>query len=122
MASILLIEDDLPSRNVYQAVLEKAGHDVAVAANGETLKRTHFQTNVDLVVTDIVMEDVDGIETVMGIKSGNKSTSVLAISGTDLYLENAKIFSADSTLLKPFDMKEFLAAVDYVLEQNSANR
>ncbi len=115
MARILLIDDDLPMRQVFAAGLRKAGHDISLAEDGSVLQQGLQNLSVDLVITDIVMARVDGIETVLSLKKTKPELPILAISGTRIYLETVAQLGQAYTLLKPFSVSELIDAVDGML-------
>jgi len=92
------------------------GYQVAVARDGrEGLEVLHRQ-RFDLVVTDLLMPNVDGIEIIREIRKHDASLKVLAISGGDhathfLHLNAAQALGADDVLKKPFDEESLLAAI-----------
>ena len=121
MARILVIEDDLDVRRLLRDVLGRAGHGVVEAADGaEGIERARSQP-VDLVITDILMPEKEGIETILELKSGWKDVKIIAISGggrvgPDDYLESARLVGAQRTFTKPFDPKALLQAVEELLD------
>jgi DNA-binding response OmpR family regulator len=116
MANVVLFEDDIPSSRVYEAVLSKAGHSVTVAANGSMILKSRLDPDIELIITDIVMDEVDGIETVIEVQGQYPNIPIIAISGTRLYLDTVTQLSNAKTLLKPFGGSELLAAVNEALE------
>lgn len=114
MAKILLIDDSDLIRRSLQAQLEIDGHEVVAAAHGgEGLKV--FQTGrFDIIITDILMPEVEGIETLRRLRQIDQSVPIIAITGgirlpvsfehVDMpdYLRMAVIFGATETLRKPF--------------------
>ncbi len=114
--SILLIEDDLALLRSLGARIADQGADIILAADGaaglEAFNARHF----DIVVTDIVMPEREGVETIMAIKRESPRTPVLAISGGgrlggEEFLKLAKRLGADATLAKPFRSDDLLAAL-----------
>jgi DNA-binding response OmpR family regulator len=121
---ILLIDDDDPVRTVLARTLERAGHSVAQAHNGRDGLNQLDQSRFDLVITDIVMPEMEGIEMLMEIRKRNFSGKVLAMSGggamgsgTNLHV--AKLMGARMTLTKPFSPEDFLAAVDQLASEET---
>jgi two-component system response regulator HydG len=121
LASILIIDDDETILNVFQRFLSGKGHDVRVASDGRTGLRVLECGSVDLVITDIMMPEVDGLEVVMFIRSRGESIPVIAISGgmhalpMD-FLPMARKFGAAQVLYKPVELSALLAAVNAALE------
>ncbi len=120
MARILVIDDEASIRTMLQQILERSGHEVAVAIQGEeglTLCREH---PVDLVITDIFMPEKEGIETILELRQQSPQTKIIAISGGGRagkldFLETAKNLGAHQTLAKPFERQEILDAVNAAL-------
>ena len=116
MARILVIEDDNEVRDYLESVLSRDGYDVKGASNGKDGVALYEKNPVDLVITDIIMPEKDGIETIMDLKRSNSSLKVIAISGggraePENYLHSAKLIGANLTLKKPFTNQEMLQAV-----------
>ncbi len=116
MASILIIEDEVIFQKYLRLVLEGLGHQVIGASGGivglEMLKNRIF----DLVITDIVMSDGEGIETVIQIHKTLPRQKIIAISAHKNYLVSAKKLEATCALLKPFGVREFVAVVQDVID------
>jgi CheY-like chemotaxis protein len=122
MATLLLIEDNVPLAEVMMQALQRAGHDVMTATTGRAGTDLLRVRAVDLVITDIVMPDQDGIETVIWIKENQPHVPVIAISGDSprharLYLSMTEKFGVVRTLLKPFTAEVLLSAVAEVLAE-----
>jgi len=121
MAKILIIDDELQAREMMKEMLVREGHDVVAAANGaEGLEAFHKQKS-DLVVTDLIMPDKEGIETIIEIKSIASEVKIIAVSGGGRYdpkdsLKMAQTLGADIVFKKPFERKEFISAVGELLE------
>lgn len=116
MAKILLIDDDDQFRKMLHQTLTKAGYEVAQAANGTEGVKLFRQNPTDLVITDIVMPDKEGIETIMEIKQMAPGVKIMAVSGggrigSDSYLDLAKKLGAEKTFSKPVDRKEMLETI-----------
>lgn len=106
---VLLIDDDQDFNDaLYQHLILK-GFDVEVAYDGAQGLRKYQRIKPDLVITDIIMPEQDGIEFMTSIQDHNHKApcKVIAISGGgringEAYLDMAKTFGADATLSKPF--------------------
>jgi CheY-like chemotaxis protein len=121
MAKILLIDDMAGVRRTVSAVLKRAGHSVAEAGDGgagmELLKSDRF----DLVITDMLMPNHDGMEVILFLEQQPNRPRVLAISGGGSQVSSDEAFmlarsKADATLAKPFDNSELLATIDRLLK------
>ena len=120
MARILLIEDDTQIRELLRETLMHEGHEVIECENGAEGVRHYQQSNIDLVIMDVLLPDKDGIETLSELKQYNAHVNVLAISGgfsqgTVNVLDIQKRLGAKETLAKPFDLKFFLKVVNQLL-------
>jgi CheY-like chemotaxis protein len=114
MATILLIDDDDQVRTLFQVVLAEAGHRVLAAENGEHALHLLEQQEVDLILVDILMPDMDGLELIPRARRMQPACKIIAMSGGSRewnYLDTAKYLGADATLKKPFDPQELLDAV-----------
>ncbi|MGE0158757.1 MAG: response regulator transcription factor [Gemmatimonadales bacterium] len=124
MANILLVDDEAGVRNSLAAYLTKCGHDVRLASNGIEAMEALKRAPVDVVVTDINMPDMDGIETVMALRDAATGVGVIAMSGGGLFdksllLDSAGALGADVTLEKPIDLDELRTAIDALLGRKS---
>lgn len=121
MASILIVDDDDAVLDVLGEMLRYAGHEVAVAKNGIDAGKYVAEGKFDLVITDLIMPEKEGLETIGDIRSQSAQTRIIAISGggrvgPNDYLETAKLIGADAALAKPFTRQELLSAVDSLLD------
>jgi DNA-binding response OmpR family regulator len=116
MWKILVIDDDEIMNGMTVQLLTEAGYVAEGALDGDSGLKILASKQFDLVVTDIVMPEKEGIETIIAIRKKNKTIPIIAISGgeklgPDQYLRMAQHFGADYTFQKPFDRDPFLAAV-----------
>ena len=120
MSTVLVVDDDKTLRVLLRRILEGEGYRVVEAADGNQALGVFRQEQPDLVISDIIMPDRDGIETMIVMKAEKPGTKVLAISGggrihaTDL-LALAPRAGADDTLDKPFRPAELLKRVDSLI-------
>ncbi len=121
MARILVIDDEAQIRTVLRKSLEYDGYQVLDAPNGKAGMALIREEPFDLVVTDIVMPEKEGIETIGELRQYFPETKIIAISGgarnlkANVVLHTAKILGVHCTLFKPFEIEEFLNAVKHVL-------
>lgn len=121
MASILLIDDDDDVRPTIAAMLARGAHEVRQAENGvEGLDMYRFKP-ADLVLTDLVMPEKEGLATIMELRKINPAVKIVAMSGgfaydPKLYLHMATRFGADRVLRKPFSPQELLDTIKATLE------
>jgi CheY-like chemotaxis protein len=120
MAHILIIDDDKSIRKLLRGIVEPKGHQVVEAESGRCGIEAFSAQPIDLVMTDIVMPDMDGNQTIIHLRKLNPKVRIIAISGggrarnlTPLQL--AKQFGADRILEKPFRREDVVRTVEEVL-------
>lgn len=117
MANILLIDDEDIVRDVMRRMLELLGHRVVEAGGGQEGLRRFALDPYDLVITDIIMPDQDGLETILEIKKNGPETRILAVSGGGRHipardcLVAAHALGAHRFLSKPITMADLRSAV-----------
>ena len=120
MSSILVVDDDTQVLDVMSEMLRLEGHSVSVAENGRQAVDQIRDEDFDLVITDLIMPEKEGLETIADIRRSHGSLPILAISGggrvgpTD-YLETARFIGANATLAKPFGRQELITTVSDLL-------
>lgn len=120
MANILVIDDDPAMRRMIDRILTGAGHQVTEAVNGVDGMKKFRAAAPEIVVTDIVMPDQEGIETIMKMRATGSRIGIIAISGgghgsAGDYLLAARGLGADAILAKPFRPDELTALVEHLL-------
>jgi CheY-like chemotaxis protein len=120
MASILLIEDDEDIRPLITTMLVRSGHTVRQAGNGLEGMRLYREAPSDLVLTDVVMPEQEGLATIIELRRLNPAVRIIAMSGgfaydPKLYLHMAERFGADRVLRKPFQFSELQEVVNSLL-------
>jgi two-component system response regulator (stage 0 sporulation protein F) len=119
MASILIIDDEEIIRALLRSVLEAAGYEVTEAANGRIGLDLYRQNPRDLVITDILMPELNGLDMLLELTREFLRAKVIAISGAGVeknVLDVAKLLGARQTFQKPFSVSKLLGAVRYELE------
>jgi CheY-like chemotaxis protein len=116
MAKILVIDDDSAMRRLVTRILSGENHEVIEAANGKQGLDQFAAHHPDVVVTDLLMPEQEGIETIRELRRIAPSLRIVAMSGggTDndlMFLGMAKALGADAVLAKPFRAEELLRAV-----------
>ena len=122
MARILVVDDDARLTAVLRDILTQAGHEVQTAYNGEEACKAFRRLPVDLLITDMLMPEKEGIETITSLRRVCPGLRIIAISGggqesPTFYLEMAREFGADVTLQKPFSKAQLLQAVEGLIMQ-----
>lgn len=120
MARILVIDDDVNVRELLRQVLEGEKHAVWEAADGRHAMRLVEESQFDLIITDILMPERDGIEVIRQVSQRNPHAKIIALSGGGAYLgldvlNTAKDFGAVEAIAKPFDVNTLLHLVKTVL-------
>ncbi|STD21894.1 response regulator transcription factor [Enterococcus mundtii] len=123
MNRILLVEDDERLQQLYQSVLERAVFLVFAVANGtEALKRLE-STQVDVIITDIMMPVMDGYELLETLRSSRVETPVLIITAKADFEDKKKGFQlgTDDYMTKPVDVNEMVLRVEALLRRAKIN-
>ena len=121
-AAILVIDDDTQLRELLCHVLEREGYAVLSAANGRDGMRLFSEHPVDMVITDIVIPEQEGLETIRELRHGNNDVKIVAMSESlprfqfD-YLRVAELLGASRTILKPFRSEDLVEMVRETLFQ-----
>jgi DNA-binding NtrC family response regulator len=120
MSRVLVVDDEEPIRRALARALQQAGHESLEAENGLDALELMKKETVDLVVTDLVMPEVDGLELIKELAHARPGIKVIAISGGGVWdkqslLTTAGMLGALVSLEKPFELKDFVAKVAEVL-------
>ena len=122
MARILIIDDDADIRGLYTRILEQAGHLVIEASDGNIGIKLYRENLPDMIITDIIMREKEGLQTLMELRRDFPEVKIIAISGggevmagsTCLHL--AARLGAKRTLSKPVAKTDVLQAIREVLD------
>jgi CheY-like chemotaxis protein len=130
MANILVVDDEVEVGIAIRRVLERAGHIVSVANNATAALNVVVQQAPDVVITDIIMPKVHGVELIKILRERFPRIRVIAISGggsfgtqgykpdaisTHAYLAAAREAGAAEVLTKPFDITDLIGAIRRLL-------
>jgi CheY-like chemotaxis protein len=121
MAHILIIDDDEPFRDMLVHMLTLDAHRVTAARDGEEGLRLCRQTRPDLIITDILMPQMDGIELIMELARQGNGIPIIAISGgrrsisAEFNLKSASLVGVKATLAKPFARADLRQAIQQAL-------
>jgi len=120
VANILVIDDEEGVRQVVAKVLEREGHKVTEASDGKVALSLMRDAHPDLVVCDLFMPEMDGVEVLRKLRRDHPHLSVVAISGGGYQgqvqlLDVAKKLGAVAVLKKPFELSELVGAVNRAL-------
>ncbi len=119
MVKILIVEDDIPLSQLYEIVLKKENFKVFTAANGNEAWDVLEKECIDLVITDILMPEMDGFEFVRLLRNVNPAMPVLMITARDDFLAMNQGFQlgADDYMTKPIDVNEMVLRVKALLRR-----
>jgi CheY-like chemotaxis protein len=125
MALILIIDDEPQIRSMLKLMLERDGYEVVEAPDGIEGIRIYRRNPADLIITDLIMPNKDGIGMIIDLKKEFPDVKIIAMSGGGLnkpegYLKGAKKLGAACTLTKPIDRNEMLGAIKDVLKSPSS--
>jgi DNA-binding response OmpR family regulator len=106
---ILIIDDDKDLTHSLMELMQEEGYDVDIASNGRDGIRLQSKNPYNLIITDIIMPEEDGLEVIMWVRKTNPNTKLIAISGGGYfdsreYLLMAKELGASAVLCKPFEI------------------
>ena len=125
MQKILIIDDEPHILLMLKKMLERVGYEIEIATNGIEGIKLFKASGADLVITDIIMPEKEGLETIREMRRIKSDLKIIAMSGggkvsADNYLQIARIFGAAKSIAKPFTQKEMVSAVQSLLEGQDA--
>jgi CheY-like chemotaxis protein len=130
MARVLVVDDDADFREIVQVILEAVGHDVQMAPDGRVALRLFTEWRPDVVLLDMFMPNMDGLETVVAIRKASPDVKIIAISGgwgrpedpdEAIQVTNqARALGANVALSKPFDRHELRQVIDAMTRAEQA--
>lgn len=120
MARILIIDDDVQTLNMLRQMLEREGYEVMDAPDGKEGLKRYRENPTDLIITDLIMPEKEGIETIRELRRDFPDIKIIAMSGGGRvvpgdYLHMARMLGAQHTFAKPIEREELLAAVRELL-------
>jgi DNA-binding response OmpR family regulator len=121
MSHILVIDDEADIRFILETFFRKAGHTIDTAGDGKAGMHLVELNHYDLVITDIVMPEMDGLEVIASMKRKYPNIRIIVMTGgtnnidKELLLTTANLMRADKVVAKPLDLKVLKAAVTEVL-------
>ena len=123
MERILIIDDEPQIRSMLTLMLEREGYEVVEASDGVDGIKIYRQNPADLIITDLIMPNKDGIGMIIDLKKEFPNVKIIAMSGGGLnkpdgYLKGAKKLGAACTLTKPIDREKMLEAVREILKES----
>lgn len=115
MPRILIIDDDESIRCILRETLKHAGYEVDEAHNGQEGLRRYRVAPAHLVITDLLMPEKDGLETIQELRHDFPQVKIIAMSGSRSLRDRVQQLGVQSTLRKPFGSQELLAEVQAVV-------
>ena len=117
MARILIVDDENAICAILERALVRAGYDVEVAATGEEGLEAYRRAPADLVITDILLPEMDGFQLIRALRRDRPDLEIIAMSGggkieADSYLDSSLLFGAHRTIEKPFDVRTVVHLID----------
>jgi len=120
MAGILIVDDDDLTRGVIKRILELGNHTIFQVNNGQEALQVVSTAPIDLIITDILMPERDGLDVIAQVKGTHPWVKVLAYSGGGAHrdfdvLSLAKELGAHAAIQKPFSVSDLLSSVEKLL-------
>lgn len=127
MAHVLIIDDDALVRSTLRAILEHHDWQVTEADNGKAGLRQLGRGDFHLVITDILMPEREGLETIRDVRARHPDLPIIAMSGAYTwnsldFLRMAEHFGAVKSLRKPFTPEQLMEAIAYVMSRGPSRR
>jgi CheY-like chemotaxis protein len=121
MAGILIVEDDNDMREMLKTTLVRRKYSIQEASNGMEAITKFKPAMTDLVITDLIMPDEDGLKVIMRLKEMKPDIKIVAISGGGKagpanYLSLARALGADVVLPKPFSINDLISKIEFLIE------
>ncbi len=113
---VLIVDDNADMRASLKQLLELLGYEVETARDGAAAFKAHLERRFAIVITDLFMAGIEGMETIARFKANWPQVRVIAMSGggedaKNNYLQAAMYVGADATMQKPFSVRTLLAAL-----------
>lgn len=120
MARLLVVDDHKEFLDAFVEALQAGGHEVISAGDGKAALRLFQTEEPDLLITDILMPEKDGLEVILEMRRERPDIRIIAVSsggriGAKYVLQAAEALGADRVFTKPLEFKDVLAAVDELL-------
>ena len=121
MSKVLILDDDAQIIKMTSLILQKSGYQVEAANNGVGALKTLEKGNIDVLLTDILMPEMDGIEVINACRKLEVPIKIIAMSGgrrkisAEFNLKSAEMLGAKAVLAKPFSKEQLLSTVENVM-------
>ncbi len=121
MPGVLIVEDERELREMLKLSLIRRNYSVIEASNGKEAILHFKPTLTDIVITDLIMPEEDGLKVIMKLREMKPTLKIIAISGGGKagpgnYLNLAKALGADSVFSKPFSVNDLITAIEKLLK------
>ncbi|MBT3924015.1 MAG: response regulator [Nitrospina sp.] len=120
MKSILVVDDEQNIRFLYKEELEDDGYKVSVAATGEEALKKLDKSIPDLIILDIKMPGMDGIEVMRKIKDEKGDIPIILCSAYGRYKQDFRAWASDAYVVKSADLRELKLTIKEILNQRIA--
>ena len=123
-AHLLVVDDDPRITELLQRILAYEGYSVTIATSGDGALRKTLEHSPDLIILDIMLPDLDGIEVLQRLRAAGDRVPVLLLTARDTLVDKVKglEMGADDYLVKPFAPEELLARVKVMLRRNQVEQ
>jgi len=121
MANILIVDDEDLIGKALVEIVEKEGHKAQYAENGKLALQIAREKLPDMVITDLIMPETEGLELIRELRKLSSHLKIIAISGGSRYFEPesqlkaAQFIGADVCLTKPLDLPEFISSIKMLI-------
>jgi YesN/AraC family two-component response regulator len=121
MINLLLVDDDVIFLDGMKMLLKNQNFSITLAHNGDEAKQKMVNEKFDVVITDVLMEKVHGVEVILFVKEHCPATKVIAMTGggwspPEFHINSARLFGADGFLVKPFKIDTLTKEISKVLK------
>ena len=120
MTKVLVVEDEKNLRTLYKAELSKEGYEVVLAFDGQEALRLLPEENPDLVILDVRMPGIDGLETMGRMLSRDNRLPIILNTAFSAYRESFLSWAADAYVIKSSDLTELKSKIKQVLADRAA--
>ena len=118
MARVLIVDDEPADLILLRNIVEASGHEVYVAHDGEKAFKTYLGQSIEIVITDLDMPGVDGLELIEALRALYPEARIIAVSGKgQTLLDEAKRTGAFMVFSKPIDAHELVEALEKLAEE-----
>ena len=124
MSHILVVDDEFYVRSFLRRALERLGHTVSEATNGREAMTAFLSFKPACVITDLLMPEQEGMETILAMRRQSRAVRIIAISGSfhpmvSVFLKTAGHLGADAVLSKPFSIDRLVEAIGSLEQPDS---